>query len=349
MHSQSAPCRLCDGNARYQFSHRILARYQAAYFQCQDCGSLFTEPPTWLDEAYSFPGTVMDVGSALRPLQNWLLLVTAFGRAGLDRTAPYIDFGANTGLLARLLRYSGYNFSSYEKYVVPYYSDYNHMLSLVGQTCYVMTAFEVFEHFAEPGREFGALFQTTPTVVIASTQLYAGQGRDWDYLSPFCGQHVFFYTAEAMAWIATKYGYDFINTPNYQLFVKTAARGDATISRLVTELTSIRFTKEATAEVVNALFAQNDFIAADYQAAVERFQRELLPAAGADPPAGAGAAAARRPMLDEIARLAQLAQQTEEENARLRTELVQLRQSTSWKLTAPLRWVRAGVLEIWRD
>jgi len=50
-----------------------------------------------------------------------------------------------------------------------------------------------------------------------------------------------------------------------------------------------------------------------------------------------------------LARLAQLVHYTEQENARLRAELAQLRQSTSWKLTAPLRWARAGALGLKRD
>ena len=145
--TDTIPCRLCDGSAEYVFTLPILGRIQAGYYRCRECGSLLTETPSWLEQAYGYPGTTVDVGSALRPLQNWLFLAATFDRLGLPRSARYIDVGANTGLLTRLMRYSGFDFVSYEKYVVPYYSDYDVIASLKDERCFGVTAFEVLEHF----------------------------------------------------------------------------------------------------------------------------------------------------------------------------------------------------------
>ena len=45
-------CRLCKGGQKYSFSKKILNKYHVDYFKCSECGSLQTEYPYWIDEAY---------------------------------------------------------------------------------------------------------------------------------------------------------------------------------------------------------------------------------------------------------------------------------------------------------
>ena len=64
-------CRLCFGSLKKKFSRVILQKYEVKYFQCNECGSLQTERPYWLDEAYSNKNlSCLDTGAAQRNMQN---------------------------------------------------------------------------------------------------------------------------------------------------------------------------------------------------------------------------------------------------------------------------------------
>jgi hypothetical protein len=49
---QTTRCRLCDAESSFVFTLPVLGRYQVQYYQCRRCGSLQTEEPYWLPEAY---------------------------------------------------------------------------------------------------------------------------------------------------------------------------------------------------------------------------------------------------------------------------------------------------------
>ena len=67
-----------------------------------------------------------------------------------------------------------------------------------------------------------ALFQLRPDFIYVRTSRYRGEGSDWYYLVPETGQHVFFYTDEAMRLIAQKYGYHiWLPTSADAIFSKT--------------------------------------------------------------------------------------------------------------------------------
>jgi len=74
----------------------------------------------------------------------------------------------------------------------------------------MIVAFEVFEHLADPVAEAGALFAASPEYVIVGTGRYCGQGRDWEYLFPHHGQHVFLWSRNAHEWLASQHGYEVI-------------------------------------------------------------------------------------------------------------------------------------------
>jgi len=49
-------CRLCGGEARLYGGRSVLGKYEVAYYECGQCGSLQTEEPYWLEEAYRVEG-----------------------------------------------------------------------------------------------------------------------------------------------------------------------------------------------------------------------------------------------------------------------------------------------------
>jgi hypothetical protein len=72
----------------------------------------------------------------------------------------------------------------------------------------MITAFEVFEHFANPREELNFFFQLPFEYLFFSTKLYRGQGPDWWYFLED-GQHVQFYSEKSLRMIAVDHGYHF--------------------------------------------------------------------------------------------------------------------------------------------
>ena len=198
-------CRICGTGVALAFERMVLSKYFVKYFRCTGCGSLQTELPYWLDEAYARDKVQFDAGKASRTLFNFLVMPPLLKMLGVRQTDRAVDFGGGSGLFARLMRDAGYEFYSYDKYGNREFAD-GSTWNQLGPKCYLITMFEVVEHFAEPLNEWGAVFAADPEVIIGSTGLFAGQGEDWSYLIPESGQHVFFYSSEGIALIARRFG-----------------------------------------------------------------------------------------------------------------------------------------------
>jgi hypothetical protein len=117
--------------------------------------------------------------------------------------------GGGHGLLCRLLRDLGYDAWIHDLHTTNVYVPGYQTESLLGSS--LITAFEVFEHLANPAAEAGQLLAAAPDFLIVGTDCYQRQGHDWQYLFPFHGQHVFFWSQKAHEWLAQQYGYEVIS------------------------------------------------------------------------------------------------------------------------------------------
>lgn len=217
-----APCRLCGGDTRFAWFKTLLGRHIVAYATCRHCGSLQTEAPYWLDEAYGISTVGIDTGMAQRTLQ---LVIETYGLLDLLRVGKeslFIDFGGGNGLFSRLMRDRQYNFFSYDKYQAPFYSPPHVIEDFEAAQPEGITAFEVFEHFVNPVEDIGNLLNKNPDILIFTTDTYAGQGMDWDYLAPFGGQHIFFYTHQALRLLGERYGMAFYDLGLLKLYIRPA-------------------------------------------------------------------------------------------------------------------------------
>ena len=212
-------CRLCKNLCSFQFSKKILGKYEIAYFECSNCHSLQTEEPYWLDEAYGEDAEKYDTGKASRSLENFFNLPSLLNCLKIDPSKPSVDWGGGGGLLTRLLRDIGINFFCYDLHLK---SEYAQGFQWRYQTdkVQVVTAFEVVEHFADPSIEWRKIFELNPDFVICSTEVYRKQSQEWFYLSPHNGQHIFFYSEIALAIIAQRFAYTVYNVGCYLLFCK---------------------------------------------------------------------------------------------------------------------------------
>jgi hypothetical protein len=124
---------------------------------------------------------------------------------GLPRSALLVDFGGGEGLLVRLLRDVGINALFVDKYGSGSFARAFHFRTK--QQPAVVTSFEVWEHFPDPAAALADIFALSPRYLFVSTEFYKDQGPDWWYLAPEDGQHVFFYSAQAIRQIADRYAY----------------------------------------------------------------------------------------------------------------------------------------------
>lgn len=201
------PCRLCGASAHFWSTRRLLNRFDASYFLCSQCGSLQTEEPYWLDVAYDVSGLGDDMGAVQRTIDLAIKTSALLDRIKLPANAECIDFGGGLGLFTRMMRDRGLNFLSYDLYARPFFSDRHSVETLAGRTPAVVTAFEVLEHFSNPADDLEELFQSRPALMIATTEIYAGQDPGWPYLAEATGQHVFFYSHQALGRVAKRFGY----------------------------------------------------------------------------------------------------------------------------------------------
>jgi hypothetical protein len=211
----SDPCRLCGAPTEQRFVLTVLARHRVAYSRCAGCGSLQTQTPYWLEEAYGGAAPNLDVGAAQRNLINHAVVSAVATLLGSRRI---LDFGGGDGLLCRLLRDAGFDAAVQDRFRKPVYAEGYGASGLEGYD--LITVFEVLEHLADPARELGPLFAAGAPAILTTTALYRGEGPDWVYLAAEAGQHVFFYSEAALGTYAAARGYRLIVQDQYQLFVR---------------------------------------------------------------------------------------------------------------------------------
>lgn len=213
-------CRCCGGTLAPSFKLQVLHRHDVVYLVCTACGSLQTQPPYWLAEAYASNLSNLDTGAAQRNLKNLAASHVVIRLLGLPRV---LDVGGGDGLLCRLLRDHGADCYVQDKYAKPAYAQgYDRAPFDVPD---LVLAFEVFEHLANPINEIEPFFAGRPAAVLVSTELYEGQGADWHYLAPESGQHVFFYSRRALQGVAVRFGYHLLVVGEFRLFFRAGVAG----------------------------------------------------------------------------------------------------------------------------
>jgi Methyltransferase domain len=204
MDAATIDCRLCGGKSAKVFSHKVIAKYDVDYFQCETCEGIQTEVPYWLDEVYTSDIQPEDSNYLTRNLAVFHNVRYFLKHLPVKADPVVLDFGGGLGLVPRLLREHGVNAFNHDTYTQSPFVD----VTWDGSRPDIIVSSEVFEHLADPAAEIAALFAHMPDYVYVRTWRYFGQGKDWEYIGPEHGAHVFIYTDKAMQHIAHKYGYD---------------------------------------------------------------------------------------------------------------------------------------------
>ena len=228
-------CRLCGGSTSALFSQRIVNRYDVAYFQCGSCELIQSEVPYWLDEIYGNGAMAdADTGAIAR---NAMCAQTTSVISRLLKIPPEAicaDFGGGHGVFVRMMRDRGMDFRLCDKYAQNLFA--RGFDTTVDQRCAMMTAFEVFEHLAEPGAEMERIFSGRHEFVLVGTVLHRGHRPGWWYYTPQTGQHVAFYSSATMRMIGDRFGYDTTGGPAYTLFKRRGVEIEPFRAGLISQL-----------------------------------------------------------------------------------------------------------------
>ncbi|MGX0978887.1 hypothetical protein ACSSVY_004632 [Roseovarius sp. MBR-51] len=206
-------CRLCGEEAQRAFSLPFFKRFDVSFYRCSGCKSLQTEEPHWLGETYSgsLPGE--DLGAVARCQRAQVTVFYLSRMLQLGRTAKVLDFGGGNGLLVRMLRDIGIDARLSDKYSQNTYAA--GFEDEVSQSYDIILATEVFEHLPNPIDDLREIFKRDPKILFATTILYEGQDKNWSYLCPNSGGHVFFYSEAALEHIGRHFGYNVVwRSPN---------------------------------------------------------------------------------------------------------------------------------------
>jgi hypothetical protein len=240
-------------------SAAVLGKYTVGYFRCSRCGFIRTEEPYWLEEAYSSAITGSDVGLVRRNFQlaaiAKVVIATFFGRAGY-----FVDYAGGYGLFVRLMRDSGFDFRWYDKYCNNLFARDFVAPQPVTEPAELLTAFEVFEHLADPFGELERMLTFSPNILF-TTQLLpepAPRPGEWWYYGLEHGQHIAFYTREALLQLAKRAGLNYYtNGASMHLFTE---------KRLLQPL-FFGLARYRTARFLAPFVGRKSLVSADYAAA----------------------------------------------------------------------------------
>ena len=268
---------MCSAASDFRFEALALRRHRALYYACRGCGSLFVADPSWLADVYAYKGVHIDVGQVSRSVRNWLILNELLPILGIGREAACVDFGGGEGLLTRLMRDNGWRFRCHDPYHPVLFADAFTQPDLNEPQPELITAFEVFEHFAAPREELARLLQLRPRALVFSTWFYEGQDSNWIYLVPEVGQHIFFWSRRAMRQMADAHGMTLLTCPwlgvllSPNISAATAARADTFLQSLPTPFASLP------AFMRDAVFTQTPLQIEDQAAGERLFLETVLP------------------------------------------------------------------------
>ena len=197
-------CKICNARAASVFSAKVLGKYDAAYFRCSACGFMQTEEPHWLAESYESAINEIDIGPINRAIAS-SKLIEGLILSTFDSTAKFVDYGAGYGVLVRLMRDRGFDFYWQDAYCQNLFA--KHFVAETGTKFELLTAFEVFEHLVDPLNEIKLMLDYSDNLLFSTliAPQQAQKPADWWYFAPEHGQHVAFYTVEALQVVARKF------------------------------------------------------------------------------------------------------------------------------------------------
>ncbi len=205
--SHSAGCARCPACGADTQPHDLLEiRHEVAQLnRCARCGLLFFPQPRWLEAAYAQPISEIDVGLASRCV-NSARILEALIRGECLGAHRHLDFGGGYGLLTRLARDRGIDMLHHDPLARNLFA--KGFEGTLDSNYGVISLIEVLEHLTAPADLITEIARRSELIMVSTFLVPPGMRelRGWWYLLPELGQHVTFYTEEALGQIARRAG-----------------------------------------------------------------------------------------------------------------------------------------------
>jgi hypothetical protein len=200
----SLACRVCSQASKELFVGTLLGKH-VRYFECEHCGYVQTETPTWLDAAYANPINAQDTGIMQRNAINARFVLATLSAIG-SKTRRVVDYAGGYGVLTRMLRDHGVDAfwaDGYCENLLASGFDFK-----PGDKADLVTVFEAFEHFMDPAQELEKLLAIAPAVLISTAIAPTPTPRphEWWYYGGDHGQHIGFFRVKTLKHLAARFG-----------------------------------------------------------------------------------------------------------------------------------------------
>lgn len=214
-------CKICDSTAVFFETATVLGKYPAAFYRCSKCGLVQAEKPFWLSEAYRDPITSSDIGYVSRNVHTSKAAKACISIL-FDRAGKFVDYGGGYGLFVRLMRDKGFDFFLYDPYCQNLFA--KGFDAGRGQRYELLTSFEVFEHVENPREVLQEMLAFSDNILFSTVLLPNPPPRlqEWWYYGLHHGQHVSFYTVEALRELAKQAGLHLVSDGGgFHLFTRS--------------------------------------------------------------------------------------------------------------------------------
>lgn len=225
-------CKICGAHSTPVIEILVLNKYSVVYYQCNSCQFIQTEEPYWLNEAYSSAITSLDIGLPFRNL-HWRPVVKAIIQCWFaSEEDAFLDYGGGYGLFVRLMRDQGFNFYRQDIHCENLFAKYFDVVDTCRASYGLVTAFEVFEHLANPVHSVEHMLEYSDNILF-STELQPESNvtlGTWQYFIPSTGQHVSLYTKKSLNVLAENFNLQ-LYTDGHQLHMMTQKQVSKTMFR----------------------------------------------------------------------------------------------------------------------
>ena len=201
-------CKICGADTKFIFQAKLVKRYSADYFHCDNCGFVFIGNPFWLNDSYDKSVNKVDTGVLARAYRlSPIISIITYYLLGKD--AKCLDFAGGYGALTRLMRDIGFDFYWYDPYSENLLAKgFEHNDSLKYQ---LLTSIECFEHLPDPMEEINKMFSFSKNILFTTDLVPqpVPQPEQWWYYGLEHGLHVSFYSDKTLKYIAEQNGLNY--------------------------------------------------------------------------------------------------------------------------------------------
>jgi hypothetical protein len=251
-------CRICSSESIEIFSAEILNKHTIKYYHCSNCDFLQTEEPFWLEEAYEAAIGITDTGIVKRN-QLFANRSSAVISSFYNSNEKFLDYAGGYGLFVRMMRDIGFDFFWYDPFVENLFAkgfEYNKQDKIL-----LITAFECFEHFANPLEEIDKMLDIS-TNIIFSTRVFHGnppKPDDWWYYSLDSGQHISFYSIKTLKYLAGKFSLH-LNSDGKAFHMLSKEEHNDLLFKVIIKLSDLGLVKLFQSGLKSKTEADNEFL-----------------------------------------------------------------------------------------